>query len=241
MQHRECLANIGSHIDAVTCCLCEVHRWLLSGALPPCELFMSWSRTYWRLSLRAHRVFQQFYKTSLQKQPLDCFHTTEMPPKGRKPAARWSLHPKFHDDVAALLYEEGLDLDFLDVDDGESNIRSRDTNIMGRFICRNRRCHSGGWSSKKIAVTIRMYPGQQYNARVYHQRCKICNSVGRPVLDGSYVERVCYWIKRWNGIEVERPLSSGQSRGPHDRDRCEGCRAGHCRDLYDDLLLNLDG
>lgn len=163
-----------------------------------------------------------------------------MPRGGRRPAALWSLHPTFHDDVARLLDEEGLRLEFLDVDDVKSNIEERDTNIMGRFQCRNRGCRSNGWSSKKIAITIRMYPGQQYNARVYHQRCKNCNTVGRPVLDGSYAERVSYWIKKWNGVEVQRPATSGQSRGPHDSDLCEGCRAGHCSGLNDYLALQMD-
>lgn len=199
-------------------------------------------RTYFAGSIpRAHSVFQQSYVISLQKHVLGYyFHAPEMPPKGRKPRALWSLHPKFHDEVAAILDEEGLHLDFLDVDDDDSNIRCRDTSIMGRFICRNRRCHSKGWASKRIPITIRMYPGQQYNARVYHQRCRICNGVGRPVLDATYAERICYWIKKWNGIEVERPPSAGQSRGPHDRDRCEGCKAGHCSGLYDDLVVVLD-
>lgn len=146
----------------------------------------------------------------------------------------------FHDDVARLLDEEGLRFDFLDADDAENNIEERETNIMGRFLCRDRRCHHSGWSSKKIAITIRMYPGLRYNARVYHQRCRNCNTVGRPILNSSYAERVAYWIKKWNGVEVQRPATSGQSNGPHDSDRCEGCRAGHCSSLNNYLALQMD-
>jgi len=40
---------------------------------------------------------------------------------------------------------------------------------MGRFKCLNEVCPKAGWASKMIAITIRMYPEQQYNARVYHQ------------------------------------------------------------------------
>ena len=163
-----------------------------------------------------------------------------MPRKGRKSAKLWSLHPKLHDDVTQLLDREGLQLDFFDADDEETNIEERDTNVMGRFICRNRGCHSSGWSSKKIAITIRMYPQQLYNARVYHQRCKNCRFVGRLVLDQEcYVERVTYWLKKWNGIEVQRPDYSGQSGGPHDSELCEGCKAGHCPNSNEDLAMIL--
>ncbi|RAL11842.1 3CxxC-type zinc finger protein, partial [Aspergillus homomorphus CBS 101889] len=152
-----------------------------------------------------------------------------MPRKGGKAAKLWSLHPKLHDDVARLLDEEGLQLDFFDVDDEDTNIEERDTNVMGRFVCRNRGCCSSGWSSKKIAITIRMYSQQRYNARVYHQRCRNCRAVGRLILDSEcYAERVTYWLKKWNGLEVQRPNSSGQSKGPHDSELCEGCRVGHC-------------
>ncbi|KAL2803112.1 zinc-binding domain-containing protein [Aspergillus granulosus] len=163
-----------------------------------------------------------------------------MPRKGRKAAKLWSLHPKLHDDVARLLDEEGLQLDFFDADDEETNVEERDTNVMGRFICQNSGCYSSGWSSKKIAITIRMYPRQRYNARVYHQRCRNCRAVGRLILDtGCYAERVTYWLKKWNGIEVQRPDYSSQSRGPHDSELCEGCKVGHCPNSNEDLALVL--
>ncbi|PYI36382.1 hypothetical protein BP00DRAFT_152410 [Aspergillus indologenus CBS 114.80] len=159
-----------------------------------------------------------------------------MPRKGGKAAKLWSLHPKLHEDVARLLDEEGLQLDFFDVDDEDTNIEERDTNVMGRFICQNRGCYSNGWSSKKIAITIRMYSQERYNARVYHQRCRNCQAVGRLILDSEcYAERVTYWLKRWNGLKVKRPDYSGQSRGPHDSELCEGCRVGHCPNSNEDL------
>ncbi|KAK2763326.1 hypothetical protein FQN54_009962 [Arachnomyces sp. PD_36] len=163
-----------------------------------------------------------------------------MPRRGRKAAKLWSLHPKLHEEVAQLLDEEGLQLDFFDTDDEKTNIQGWDTNVMGRFMCQNTGCRSNGWSSKKIAITIRMYPRQLYNARVYHQRCKNCNDVGRLVLDQAcYAERVAYWLKKWNGIEVQRPDRSGQSKGPHDSALCEGCKAGHCPNSDDFLALGL--
>ncbi|PLB47858.1 hypothetical protein P170DRAFT_510581 [Aspergillus steynii IBT 23096] len=163
-----------------------------------------------------------------------------MPRKGRKAAKLWSLHPKLHDDIAQLLDEEGLQIDFFDADDEETNIEERDTNVMGRFICQNKGCNSSGWSSKKIAITIRMYSQQRYNARVYHQRCRNCRTVGRLILDsGCYAERVTYWLKKWNGFEVRQPDYSGQSRGPHDSELCEGCKVGHCPNSNEDLALVL--
>ncbi|KAK1147836.1 hypothetical protein N8T08_000349 [Aspergillus melleus] len=154
-----------------------------------------------------------------------------MPRKGRKVEKLWSLQPKLHDDVALLLDEEGLQMDFFDADDEETNIEEWDTNIMGRFICQKKGCNSSGWSSKKIAITIRMYSQQRYNARVYHQRCRNCRTVGRLVLDSEcYAERVTYWLKKWNGFEVRRPDYSGQSRGPHDSELCEGCKIVYLSD-----------
>jgi hypothetical protein len=110
---------------------------------------------------------------------------------------------------------------------------------MGRFPCHNTKCKSKGWFSRKIAVTIRLYPGERYNARVYHQRCIRCNSVSRPVLDETYAERVAYWIKQWNGIWVEKPPISKASKGPHNSKLCEGCKAGHCTESRDDWIVQL--
>ena len=154
-----------------------------------------------------------------------------MPSKKSKSDRRWSMYSVLHDDVSRLLEEDGLHFDFHENDDAGSCIEEYDTNIMGRFICRNRKCDCGGWSSKKVAITIRMYPGARYNARVYNQRCRKCNSLGEPRLDDSYAERVAYRLKKWCGIEMDRPTYSGQSEGPHQSDLCEGCKNGHCSEL----------
>ncbi|KAB8070242.1 zinc-binding domain-containing protein [Aspergillus leporis] len=151
-----------------------------------------------------------------------------MPSKRSNAGGRWSLYPSHHDNVSRLLRKENLHFNFHVLDDPSSCIEDYDTNIMGRFICNNNACPSSGWSSKMIAITIRMYPGERYNARVYHQRCRRCNRLSRPIIDESYAERVAYRLKKWRGIQMEVPHYSGKSQGPHDSDLCEGCKAGHC-------------
>ena len=142
---------------------------------------------------------------------------------------KWSMHPDLHSDVSHLLHVDNLHLDFHRQDDFKNCIQQYDTNIMGRFTCPNSRCRSSGWSSKKIAITIRMYAGNKYNARVYNQHCLKCNHLGEMSLDDSYADRVAYRLKKWSGVKLATPdFSGGSSRGPHLEDLCEGCKAGHC-------------
>jgi hypothetical protein len=151
-----------------------------------------------------------------------------MPSQKPKPLAPWSMYPALHEDVSVLLAEDGLVFDFHENDDDNNYIEEYDTNVMGRFTCRNRACRSRGWSSKVIPITIRMYPGARYNARVYHQHCRNCNSLSKPRLTDSYAERVAYRLKKWSGIEMEPPQYNRESKGPHEEGLCEGCKNGHC-------------
>ena len=118
-----------------------------------------------------------------------------------------------------------------DRDDDDGCIQDYDTNIMGRFACHNQACSSRGWASKRVAITIRMYPGEQYNARVYYQHCKACDMVSKPRLDDSYAERVAYRLKKWRGVKMEVPEYSGRSKSPHKSELCEGCKHGHCSEM----------
>ena len=156
-----------------------------------------------------------------------------MPRKKSKWDRRWFMYETLHDDVSRLLEEDNLYFDFYDTDDTKTCMKQYDTNITGRFVCRNPKCGSGGWSSKRIAITVRMYPGVRYNARVYNQHCQQCNTLGEPHLDGSYAERVSYRLKKWCGIEMERPYYSDHSTRPHRSNLCEGCKDGHCTQLID--------
>ncbi|OCL05392.1 hypothetical protein AOQ84DRAFT_267548, partial [Glonium stellatum] len=130
-----------------------------------------------------------------------------------KPSKPWSMHSSYHDAVSALLEEHDLFFDFHTDDDSDCE-KEHDTNVMGRFLCHNRDCPNRGWSSKKIAITIRMYPGAEYSARVYHQRCKACDELSKPKLDDSYAERVAYRLKKWCGVQLEIQQHLGWSRAP---------------------------
>ncbi|OJD26517.1 hypothetical protein ACJ73_02098 [Blastomyces percursus] len=159
-----------------------------------------------------------------------------MAPKISKRAKRWSMYPDLDADVSRLLADSGLSLHFHNVGNDENSTEAYDTAIMGRFHCRNSSCPSAGWSSKQIAITIRLYEynsGTKYNACVYHQRCKSC-SLSRPVLDNSYAERVAYRLKKWHGIETEISVYFGGSKGPHNSRLCEGCNDGHCSQIERD-------
>lgn len=158
----------------------------------------------------------------------------------KRPIATCSMYQTLQDEVSNLLADADLSFEFCENDDETRCTRVRDTNIMGRFVCHNRECNSNGWSSNMIATRILLYPGQKYNARVYHQRCKVRSWLSRPMLDQSYAESIVYWIKRWSGVRVERPSVSHESRGSHNRQLCEGCKAGHCSQSGEDWVTQLD-
>ena len=134
------------------------------------------------------------YKRSQDRQrPIDAANQVALP-----------TCPDLHGDVEKALLVELLFYTFHDEDDDDDCIDDHDTNIMGKFVCSNKSCGKK-WSSRVIAITIRHYPEQRYNARVYHQHCKRCGFLGYPTLDKTYSERVSYRIKKWCGVEMERP------------------------------------
>lgn len=152
-------------------------------------------------------------------------------PKGEDLDKSWSMYPALHDKVNRLLEEDGLSFTFFEIDEDIGCIKEHDTYIMGRFRCLNRACRKAVWTSKVIAITIRMYPEQQYNARVYNQRCIGCGSLSQPSLDDSYEQRIAYRIKKWNNIDIPRPSYTAQARErPHESTLCEGCKHGHCKE-----------
>ncbi|KAI9373340.1 zinc-binding domain-containing protein, partial [Aspergillus egyptiacus] len=144
-----------------------------------------------------------------------------MPSRKRKAKKAPSMYPILHDTITALLEQSNpyLKFTFHPTDDDASATHKYNTNITGHFTCHNPHCPNPGWASKVIAVTIRMYPGNRYNARVYHQRCKTCQGVFRPKVDGeTYAERIFYRLQKWCGVEVEKVDYRGaRGKKPHQR------------------------
>ncbi|KAH7136161.1 zinc-binding domain-containing protein [Dendryphion nanum] len=100
-----------------------------------------------------------------------------------------------------------------------------DTNVRGKFICPL----AHGWGSGVVATRIRAFPGNEYNAVVFNQRCKRCNNLGNFKLDEeSYLDRVTRRLQIWAGLPVEQPVISDKTTPPHESDFCEGCKRGVC-------------
>ena len=139
------------------------------------------------------------------------------------------IYPQYHNNIAAEL----SNVIFCNISNSVNCINEYDTNIIGIFECNNYNCNNKRWSSKKVAITIRMFSNNKYSVIVYNQRCKLCNNLGIPTIDEDcYTERVVYRIKKWLGYKVEQPIYLGTSKGPHESAFCEGCRVGHCTNNY---------
>jgi hypothetical protein len=142
------------------------------------------------------------------------------------------MFPQLHEAVQSAVgwAIPSLRFNYEDTEDGLNN--QRNTSVMGDFVCTNRNCPKPGWSSNMVPVWIRGYGGHRpgrYNAVVFNQRCSLCNRLGTLTLDEkSYVERISYWLCKWAGAAVTRPVYAGLSRGPHVEELCEGCKHGHC-------------
>ena len=145
----------------------------------------------------------------------------------------WSMHPDLHEEVSQRLEADGLSVEFYEEGKPEDSIREYDTNIMGAFTCPDQSCRVQRWTSKKIAISIQLYNDEQYNAIVWHQRCRNCDSIGNLKVDvQAYVDRVVYRLSKWLGLHVQPP-QFGEKRGPpHIEELCEGCRSGHCQRGY---------
>jgi hypothetical protein len=139
-----------------------------------------------------------------------------------------SLQPAFHEEVLHLIHPV-LSMDFFEASGFEDCIEFYDTHIMGRFACTNTACCNRGWSSKLIALTIRLYSGKRYNAVVWHQRCRGCETFGQPTLDDTYAERIAYRLKVWFRIPVEPVDYHAADTEPHEDGLCEGCKNRHCK------------
>ncbi|EFX02024.1 hypothetical protein CMQ_2073 [Grosmannia clavigera kw1407] len=138
--------------------------------------------------------------------------------------------PDLHDDIASLVLCDSITPWFNAKGNDEDAIKTYCTNVMGRFKC-NHRCTGKMWTSKMVAIVIRGYRRNGYNALVFNQRCKGCNGLGTFTLDNdSYIERISYRLKKWAGvIRTVKQEDSIKDGPPHESSLCEGCKRGVCR------------
>lgn len=138
--------------------------------------------------------------------------------------------PSLHQNVVEAVSDTIAYPWFCENDDDDEPDNEYATHVMGKFRCTSRTCSANVWSSKKVAILIKGYAGNGYNAEVFNQRCRTCNELGTLTLDEtSYVERVAYRIQKWAGVRMG-PQHYSQRKGmPHEQDFCEGCKRGFCQ------------
>ena len=138
--------------------------------------------------------------------------------------------PSLHQDIENAVSDKITSTWFQENCNNEDFNNEYSTHVMGRFKCNNSTCSTDGWGSKKVAILIRGFPNNGYNAVVYNQRCKTCKQLGVLELDEkSYIDRVAYRLKKWAGIPVDPQCYAPKDGLPHERDLCEGCKRGVCR------------
>ncbi|KAM7215130.1 Zinc-binding domain containing protein, partial [Rhypophila decipiens] len=98
-------------------------------------------------------------------------------------------------------------------------------------------CPKQSWSSGRVAIVIRRFSvsettgdGMGYYSTIYNQRCLAFKRLDVLEVDKEvYVERVAYRLKRWAGVQVDRPpFHADKQTPPHKEELCEGCKRGVC-------------
>jgi hypothetical protein len=102
------------------------------------HLGLGWLTTG-RFDIRVHRseVWNGTYGTRKSSQDLD---------------TSWYMYPALHDSVSRLLEEDDLSFTSFAIDEGKGSIEKYDTNIMGRFKCKNRGCSKTDGGAKKLLL-----------------------------------------------------------------------------------------
>ena len=139
--------------------------------------------------------------------------------------------PTLHDNVVNMLNGVVAPEPWFNPLDSDDVYEDQDykTHIIGKFQCPNKQCRKRSWRSGQVAIRIRGYEDGGYNAVVFNQRCRDCNTLGALMIDQtSYVERVTYRLKRWAGEPPENHYYHRVGREPHEREFCEGCKLGFC-------------
>lgn len=138
---------------------------------------------------------------------------------------KWYIFPEFHDDIES----SAPHMTFENNPHRAHPTKEWETRVVGTFICTDKQCKVYKWTSGTIATNIRLYNKNKYNALVYNQRCRKCNSLGRMEIDRqTYIDRVSRRLKVWSNIPVEEIEIRERATPPHRSDKCEGCKAGHC-------------
>lgn len=142
------------------------------------------------------------------------------------------MYPNLHQDLLDALSGSIDPPTFLESEKQSCN--QYNTHVMGTFAYINGHCAEQGWISKKVAIQIRSYPFNRYNARLFNQRCCTCGRLGAFTLDQqSYLDRLTYRLKKWAGAPVEQPPHSTKKTKPHKSELCEGCKIGLCQETKD--------
>jgi ribosomal protein L31 len=156
----------------------------------------------------------------------------ENTPESTQETREFFLFPELHQSIAEAVFPEILSTWFQEDDDDDDCDEEWQTHVMGIFICTNNACKAQLWVSRMVPIEIRGYDSNGYSATVYNERCMSCNRLGTFVLDeDSYIGRVAYRLKKWAGVAVEKPYYGPKTGLDHQREFCEGCRRGKCRDM----------
>lgn len=138
--------------------------------------------------------------------------------------------PSLHQNVVRAVAVAGILTWYCENNTNEASNNEYTTHVMGKFRCTNNACSTTGWGSKKVTILIRGFAGNGYNAEVFNQRCKSCNQLGTFILDEqSYVDRLAYRVQKWAGVRMTQQYQGSQGGIPHEREFCEGCKRGLCR------------
>lgn len=155
-------------------------------------------------------------------------------PKSIRDVRSSFMFPLLHQDVSNAVSDVITSPWFNGTDNDNDSCNQYSTFVMGKFQCDNDGCSKNGWGSKKVAILIRGYPQNGYNAVVFGQRCQSCYRLGILMLDkSSYIDRVAYRLKKWAGVPMGEQHHSSKSGPPHKSELCEGCKRGYCEQRYE--------
>lgn len=148
------------------------------------------------------------------------------------------MFPNLHQDVSNAVSDAISSPWFKNTDTDSGSSDRYSTFVMGRFQCDHGACSNTGWGSKKVAILIRSFGRNGYNAVVFGQRCQSCKHFGILRLDeSSYTDRVAYRLKKWAGVATDVQHYSGKTGPPHMSELCEGCKRGYCLRKYNGEYL----